>query len=175
MLFEISKLFFLVWAPAINAVKIKKNRIMEAQNQNISGTPSEKKKNDWLKGLTIAGYVCSGVAVTGFIVLVCAVIGDWDKGVEIITLPIIFLSLIMSVVGIIASLFGKRWLLAGGGCGCLVATLAIGFISAILVAVGQHHPPQRDDVDTIDTCIVEEDEWDTCMVVEEKWDTEEQN
>ena len=148
---------------------------MEEQNQNLGGTPPTKKKSDWLKGLTIAGYACSGLAVTGFIVLVCAVIGDWDEIVEIITLPIVFLSLLMSVVGIVASLFGKRWLLAGGGCGCLVLTLAVGFLAAILVGVGQHHPPQRYDVDTIDTCMVEEGELDTCMVVEENCVNEEQN
>lgn len=141
---------------------------MEEPYQNIDGTPPVNKKQKWLKGLIVAGYVASGVAVAGFLVLVCAVIGDWSKIVEGITLPIVFLSLLTSVAGIVASLIGKRWGLACGGCGCLVLTLAIGFFAAILVAVGQHHPPQRTD---IDTCIVEEDEWDSCMVVENEWDT----
>lgn len=145
---------------------------MEQQEQNIGGVPPTKKKNNWLKGLTIAGYACSGLTVVGFIVLVCAVVGDWSKAVEIITLPIVFFSLLMSVAGIAASLIGKRWLLAGGGCGCLVLTLIIGFLAAILVGVGQHHPPKRLD---LDTCIGEVEEWDTCMVVNENWDPEEQN
>ena len=121
---------------------------MEEQYQNPVGMPPTSTNDKWMKGLTIAGYAASGVAVAGFIVLLFAVICDWSKLVESITLLIIFLSLLTSVTGIVASLIGKRWLLAGGGCASIVLSLAVGFFVAILIGAGQHHPPQRPDIDT---------------------------
>lgn len=123
---------------------------------NISGIPLENTnttKDKWLKGLTIAGYASSGLAVVSLVLIVAAVIGDWNT-TGALFIVIFFLSLLVSVAGIIASLIRKRWWLAGGGCACFVLTLALGFFAAILVAVGQHHPPERSEDIPLDELLV---------------------
>lgn len=132
---------------------------MDEQGQQTGGMPSGNMngtQTKWLKGLTIAGYACSGLAVLSLVLIVAAVIGDWHITGSLFVV-VLFLSLLTSVAGIVASLVGKRWLAAGGGCGCLVLTLILAFFAAILVGVGQHHPPELQDI--VDTCEFVEDEW----------------
>lgn len=132
---------------------------MEERDHNIDGTPTVNKRIKWLKALSIAGYAASGVTVAAFLVMMFAVVCDWSILIKGIMLPVIFLSLLTSVTGIVASFIDKRWGLAIGGCGCLVLSLAFGFFATIIIAVGQHHPPQRPDDEAVDLISDLSDNW----------------
>lgn len=90
-----------------------------------------------------------------------AIISDWgaDYGTAFILLSI--LTVAVQPITIVAALLQHRWGKAAVSLLTLVISVAFTFFTIIGIAVGQHHPPIYEEVDStevvIDTVIVVED------------------
>lgn len=97
----------------------------------------------WWFLLTTATVVC-------FILSMISVVADWgDASYAFVFMGIFFI--ILQGFFLLFALFTRQWGHAIGILGGIIASIIVGFICAILTAVGQHHPPKPiDDMDIVE-------------------------
>lgn len=89
----------------------------------------------------VAGMVAAGVFIIACVGAAVAVVSD-SGWLLFLSGGTLFLSLTVIVVGLIAALVGKKWLMAIGVAGGLAISLMAGFLTLIMIGAGQHHAPQ---------------------------------
>ena len=106
----------------------------------------------WWFLLTTATVVC-------FILSIIAVAADWgDASYAFVFLGIFFI--ILQGFFLLFALFTRQWGHSIGILGGIIASVIVGFLCAVLTAVGQHHPPKLpidDDMVVEDSLAVVED------------------
>ena len=85
-------------------------------------------------------FLLTAGAAGCFILSTMAVIADYENAFYVLFLLGLLL-IILQAVALLAALFTRQWGHSLGILVGIVASLAVGLLCTILVAVGQHHPP----------------------------------